>query len=348
MKLKTLCLSLIVLTPSLSFAAESEYRQELGRRFAESALEGATVPLLEVQPPEGGRERARESLLEFLRGSGLRRIHAERPEFHDEDRHSHIMMAADDSWYAEVMADGSKIRYLGNIDDETEIRAARAYPELHLNQLQELGSKFIEQHLRKLIKVGEKERIVFLGSRTLVRQGEHESGERSEEDPIAYVAQFGREVHGQFVVGSGSSIAVWFSRAGEPVGFEFDWPTYRFTGLEQSTLPIDQTWERTFQYGNHPPEQVLENFRGMECGYLDLGATRRTAHGLLQPGCIISHAGTDPERGVSYASFETIPLGEWVVEDSRLPVTKFIAEGYEWNFCLAHEGDCDPVESPEE
>jgi len=63
-----------------------------------------------------------------------------------------------------------------------------------------------------------------------------------------------------------------------------------------------------------------------ECGYVDLGATRRSTKAPVQPGCSVAYQGYDPESAAtSWAKVEYVPAAQKVIPDKRWPLAVYIA-----------------------
>src|SRR4029079_2417933 len=102
-------------------------------------------------------------LVELLAKGPDSRIHIRKTGRLSVSARSTVLFAADNSWYLEVMGDGSRFRYHGNIDDATEEGAAGESGPLDPVTLEQLGRDFIANRLTQLIPSVEGERLVFLG-----------------------------------------------------------------------------------------------------------------------------------------------------------------------------------------
>jgi len=338
--------SLVSAPLRLAQAEDSAYRASINVASLRGALGGQSVPLLKVVPPKGGRMGQLEQLRRTI-GAGLaRRLHLQNPgPLRSSDR-SLLLPAVDGSWYLEVMGDGSAFRYRGNIDDPKEIDAAARFGRLDMATLERLGSEFITKQLAPLAPLSDGERLVFLGTRYLREGSASEEDRKFTSEVVANVAIFGREVGNTYVAGPGSKIAVWFSNAGEPVGFDVDWPTYRVLPRTQKTLALGQVWERLFAYADSPQDLIKRNLSHFECGYVDLGGRKRGT-AMLQAGCFALHDGPLGED-LKYASIEVIPIGEKIVRDKKWPVTQAIASKKPWDLCKASKTACVEPEPAEE
>ena len=274
--------------------------------------------------PGPGREAVARRLLEQVSatqpGFGPRlRLSGLKPGPRDRRRTSYF----GEGGYLEVFADGSKLRVRGNIDDPESIRNAGT-ARLEKADLEVLGQRFVKESLRGIVTLGEGESLTFLGARYLVNsEGRADTGTETEQ-VVASIAVFGREVDGIPVVGSGSKVAVWFDNARQPVGFDVDWPVYRASGRVQRVLPLKELAARVA--GTTVPVEGSEavRVRRFECGYVDLGATRRG--GLVQAGCSIAWEARGPDGGVS-AHTEFVPAGAQVLKERRWPLAAAVAAG---------------------
>jgi hypothetical protein len=194
-------------------AGPSAERRRLTEISLRDGLGAREVPLLEVVPLEGDRDGQLSRLLQFgrlveqLARSPDSRVHVRNPGRLSVSARSTVLFAADQSWYVEVMGDGSRFRYHGNIDDAIAERAAGESGPLDLATLERLGRDFIATRLARLVPSVEGERLVFLGSRYL-REGSATEREGFTSTVKANIAIFGREVGGVFVAGPGSKISV--------------------------------------------------------------------------------------------------------------------------------------------
>ena len=333
-----MCSALTLGVSTGAHAGSSPYQEAITQASREQALGQQTVPLLEVVPPDGGREAQIDRLLDLLHNSSERRIHARTPGAMQRSQRSTIIFAQDHSWYLEVDGDGSRFRFRADIDNPTEVAAAAAAGRLPMDTLERLGRSYITEQLRPLVDIPDTERLVFLGTRYL-RQGSATAADPTfTSEVVANIAIFGREIRGMYVAGPGSKIAVWVSNRGEIVGFDVDWPVYQVATQTQETLPIGEVRNRLYAYTETPQDLIERNTTHFECGYIDLGVHRR-GRASVQPGCAVRHDGPLPDGG-KYASIEIVPIGVSVVEDSDWPVTKLIATGQPWDPCQVSRTAC--------
>lgn len=334
--------------PSFLRAEGSRYRAQLTEISFRGALGERSVPLLDVVPPEGRRDGQLKRLQAMVAASPDRRIHVRNPGRTRSSNRSTILFASDESWYLEVMGDGSRLRYRGNIDDRKELEQDRAVGRLEMEALERLGRNYVTQQLASLVSIPEAEKLVFLGTKYL-REGSASADDGTfTSEVVSNIAIFGREVQGTFVAGPGSKIAVWFSNRGEPVGFYIDWPTYRVSQATQATLGINDVLDRISRYADNPLGLIQTNSNRFECGYVDLGVFKRKG-APIQTGCLAHHDGplTSPLMDdLIYASIEVIPIGVRVVPDPAWPVTSFIAAGRPWDICQTSKKICAEPRAP--
>jgi hypothetical protein len=222
----------------------------------------------------------------------------------------------------DVFADGSKLRVRANMDDPRELEAAGTV-RLEKGELETLGRRFVREALRDLVPLGANESLTFLGVRHLVNSEGSTDGRTTAHRTVANIAIFGREIQGVPVVGSGSKVAVWFDNARQPVGFDVDWPVYRVSDRAQRVLAPGELAVRVAKT-TIPYEGGAGRLSRFECGYVDLGATRRGP--IVQAGCAISWQATNGE-GETAAHVEFVPAGFEVIEERRWPLAAALAAG---------------------
>ncbi len=317
-----LLLSLSTVVQAQPRKGHSEYLAGLTQRSLRQGFPARRVPLLEVLAGPG-REAGATALLEhFARadmGSRLRLANL-RPD----PKANRILTYMGEAGYFEVIADGSKLRARAMIDDPNEIARAGTR-RIEKNELERLGSRFVRGPLARFVKIGTGERLRFWGVRYLKESsGDAVAGTRARTSVIANIAIFGREIGGVPVVGSGSKIAVWFDNARRPVGFDVDWPVYRISRTAQATLPMPELSRRVAATTVPLRNSTSATVRRFECGYVDLGATRRG--GFIQTGCSIAFEGRG-EGGEAWARVEYVPAGAQVLREERWPLANALASG---------------------
>ncbi len=227
-----------------------------------------------------------------------------------------------------IFADGTKFRLRGNIDDREEIKRARSGgPMIKKDELEKIGRRFVGEALRDFVKLGSDESLVFLGTKYLREESGSDDKKQYTDEVIANIAIFGREVRGVPVIGSGSKIAVWFANDRQPVGVDVDWPVYKVTRTRQSVLSRERLFERVRAMTVAPGGSDRAAVSRFECGYVDLGATKRGSG--IQSGCAIHYEGREDDT--AWARVEYVPAGEQVFSDPKWPVARLVAEGKTMN-----------------
>jgi hypothetical protein len=329
MTMKRALLTVFVLSNMVvvSLAAEprkghSEYRESLTARSLREGVGRDRVALL--APVAGpGRAAVARKLLAQVRGKDSpfgRRLQLGNLKAGRADKR--IVSYLGKAGYLDVFADGSKLRVRANIDDPRELEAAGTV-RLEKGELETLGRRFAGEALRDLVPLGANESLTFLGVRHLVNSEGSTDGRTSTHRTVANIAIFGREVQGVPVVGSGSKVAVWFDNARQPVGFDVDWPVYRVSERTQNVLAPRELAERVAKT-TIPYEGSAGKLSRFECGYVDLGATRRGK--TVQAGCSIAWQTTGRD-GETVAHVEFVPAGAQVIEERRWPLAAAVAAG---------------------
>jgi hypothetical protein len=168
--------------------------------------------------------------------------------------------------------------------------------------------------------------ITFLGARYLRQGGGSVREPTSKESLLANIAIFGREVNGIPVIGSGSKMAIWLTPDEKVIGFDVDWPHYKPDGAGEALVSKDELIRRVEAVAVPLSGTEDATVRRFECGYVDLGATRRNSATPIQAGCAIAFHG--PERdGTSptYARLEFVPAARTVYADAHWPLATHIA-----------------------
>jgi hypothetical protein len=232
--------------------------------------------------------------------------------------------------YLQIYADGSRFRLRGNIAKAKPVKADGGKERIEIGRLERLARGYVQGPLKEFVVLQDDESLTFLGSRYF-RQGGGSVKERTgQEYLVANIAILGREVDGVPVVGSGSKIAVWITPDEEILGVDVDWPQYRRGGRSEPLLSREQLRRRITAASVPVENSETVRIARFECGYVDLGATRRKAETPIQPGCAIYYKGveTNEMRGV-FAREEFVPVGQIVYVDDRWPLATYIARNGE-------------------
>jgi len=235
-----------------------------------------------------------------------------------------VIAQSDSGAYLEVDEDASVFRFrIGAATARAEASATR----LDLDELEMLGRRVLVGPLADYVPLSEADGLVFLGSQYLIEDEANIETNETTERVVGHIALFGREVDGIFVVGPGSKLALWFTGAGNLMGFDVNWPRYDRLASMQTTLSIDDVWTRFAQYAEQEVPRPDETgdasiaTRRFECGYVDLGARKRRG-ASIQAGCFAHVDGFSEDGAVRIAHAEVMPIGETVERDPNWPATK--------------------------
>jgi hypothetical protein len=301
----------------------SEYLSSLTTRSLREGFPARSVRLLDVGSGPG-REASAKALTDLLNRDGMGR-RLKLGDLKPDPRQKRILTHIGEQGYLDAIGDGSKLRVRALIDDPKEIERAGTR-RIGKAALEKLGQRFVRGPLAPAVKLGPNEKLTVLGVRYLYNsEGSAEAGRSAEKQQvIANIAIFGREVGGVPVVGPGSKVAVWFDNSRLPVGFDVDWPEYRVSTTNQPILPRAELNRRVA--ATTVPLKGAGNAKvhRFECGYVDLGATRRGKY--LQGGCSIAYGGR-AEQGTVWARTEYIPAAVEVLKEDRWPLANALAEG---------------------
>jgi hypothetical protein len=320
----------VALAATAATAAEprkghSEYLASLTARSLKDGFPAGSVRLLDVVLGQG-RDASARAMLDRLAGGDLGRrlkLAGLRPVGQDRRILTFIGAGA----HLDVFADGSKLRVRGAIDDPREIERAGIRP-LEQNELEQLGHRFIVGPLAPFVRLGRDETLTFLGVRYF-RESEANTtqppGTAEQPRVIANIAVFGRTVAGIPVIGSGSKLAVWFDNSRELVALDIDWPAYSVSSRIQTTLARAELARRVAATTIPLDGARDATVRRFECGYVDLGATRRAQ--VIQAGCSIAYEGSGAGGAEAWGRVEYVPAGTQVLEESHWPLANALAAG---------------------
>ena len=308
-------------------SGHSDYLVSLTRKAMANGFGAESVMLL--APERGpGREAVAKELRGMLTQYRLGRA-TNGSDFKETQYDKRILSFVGERSYLEVYTDGTKVRFRADLDDPKGAAQTGSHRKLDKEALETLGRRFIGDALRSVVKVGGNESLTFLGVRYLHQGGGDEYERKKDDRVIANIAVFGREINGLPVVGSGSKVAVWFTGDREPAGFDVDWPAYRVLQTSQKVLPQDRLKARVEAVTRAPKGSSESRVDRFECGYVDLGATKRSAQ--IQPGCSVAFEGrTVTGSGtLQWARAEFVPAGRRVMKDPKWPLANLIATGKE-------------------
>lgn len=303
-------------------AGHSDYLAGLTQRSLKQPFRADALPLVDVVQGKGREQAVRALLALFESESGRSLAAGAMTRQADDDK---ITTYAGERGYFEVAGDGSLLRFRADIDDAGRERVA-AGERLSKRELESLGRRFVGGTLAPFVTLGEKEKLTYLGARYLYESdgpAERDAAAQERARVVASIAIFGREIDGVPVVGSGSKVAVWFDGAKRPVGFDVDWPIYRIAESRQRLLSGDELRRRVAATTVAPEGERMIAVDRFECGYVDLGATRRDAR--LQAGCSIAYRGTGKDE--TWARIDFVPAGAEVLKERRWPLANAVAAG---------------------
>jgi len=306
-------------------AEHSAYLKAQTERSLQEALANESVSLLEARLPESSAseqlDSLRERLNDLLTAGFLDEVGALTVTDADSDS---VIAQSESGAYLEVDEDSSVFRFrVGGQTARVEASARR----LTLYELENLAWKVLAGPLADYVPLSEADELVFLGSQYLIEDEADIETNQTTERVVGHIALFGREVEGIFVVGAGSKLALWFTGAGNLMGFDVNWPRYERHAETQATVSIEDVWARFDAYAEQEvprPGQAGDasvSTRRFECGYVDLGARKRR-HASIQAGCFAHVDGFSDDGAVRIAQAEVMPIGEPVERDPNWPATK--------------------------
>ena len=311
-----------------AIAAESAYRKSLTERSMKEGFGRDEVKTLSVVAASD-RGKTAERLRKEASSGALGKLLALSFDKPTQDGEKTVSFVADEG-YLQVFADSSRFRLRGDLGKVNPAEANGGKERIEVGRLEKFARDYVQGPLKEFIGLQDAEALTFLGSRYLRQGGGSVTGDKGKEYLVANIAILGREIDGIPVVGSGSKIAVWFTPEAEVIGVDVDWPQYKRGEEPQALLPTEELRRRIAAAS--VPIADTENVKVVrfECGYVDLGATRRTAEAPVQPGCAISYRGVEgDEMEGTFARQDFIPAAQQVYPDERWPLANFIARNGE-------------------
>jgi hypothetical protein len=313
---------------SSAVAEESAYRRSLTERALKEGFGRSEVQKLSVAAASD-RSKTAERLREQASSGAFGKLITltfDKPIQEDDKTLSFVA----DEGYLQIYADGSRFKLRGDIAKVNPVEADGGKERIEIGRLERLARDYVQGPLKEFVVMQDGESLTFLGSRYF-RQGGGSVNERTgKEYLVANIAVLGREVDGVPVVGSGSKIAVWITPDGEVVGADVDWPQYKRGGDSEPLLPVDELRRRITAASIPVESSETVKIARFECGYVDLGATRRKADAPIQPGCAISYNGVETnEMSGVFARQDFVPAGRTVDVDERWPLATYIARNGE-------------------
>lgn len=299
-------------------AEPSSYRASLTSQSLEKGFGQSSVELLS-SVPEKGKTVVAEQLLSSLKAGRLGVSANDLKKSSDEQR---VLSYVGDNSSLDIYADGSKFRFRGDIDNVKGTRAI-VNNKLKQEELESLGRDFIAKNLSNFVALGQNEKLTFLGTRYL-RNASADLKGQTKDEIVANIAIFGREVQNNPIIGSGSKIAIWYGGDKQPVGFDVDWTKYKLTTQKQDILPVERLKNRIEAVSAVPKDASDIKLSRFECGYVDLGATKRSK--TLQAGCLVAYDGYTgaANQKLRWAKIEFVPAGSKIIPDANWPITRLI------------------------
>lgn len=340
-------------------AADSAYRTQQMQSSAREGMAGEEVPILKARRVKGGAPLRMAALLKWL-GNSTQGLQPSRKPGGDmiamgadgtylevdkdassirfrKGNPSHLTACRQTTPWTGAGGEqmpavgGSNLSELCGVGAPTNMcPCAEPMP---MTTLEERGRAIFESLLAEVLQGRssvDSDEVVFLGSRYLIDEVEEiETGLR-QEFVEAHIAIFGREIGGTPVLGAGSKAAISLGPDGELIGLMVDWPEYDTLRKRQATLDIEGIQQRFLENADQPvPVSCLGSGFGescgdrnlrFECGYIDLGATRRKGS-KLQAGCFAQVDGRSEDGRFQVAYSEVMPIGIRVEKDRSWPVT---------------------------
>jgi hypothetical protein len=323
-----IALALLAFSASATLAEDSEYRKRLNERSLNegfSRQEAGTLAITVTSERKGQSDR----IIELAKSGRLGKLLGLSFEAPTQDGRKTTSFVSEQG-YLQVYADGSHFKLRGDLDKVTPVESNGGKEKVELGRLEQLGREFIEGPLSSVVKLQENDNLTFLGARYLRQGGASIRDAKSTEFLVANIAIFGREVNGMPIIGSGSKIAVWFTPEEKVIGVDVDWPQYKPNEKTEKLLPKDELRRRIEAAAVPLTGAQNVTVRRLECGYVDLGATRRNAATPIQPGCSIAYQGSGEDgKAPAFGRIEFVPAAEVVYPDEHWPLATALARGGE-------------------
>ena len=309
-------------------AEESPYRKSLTERSKKEGFGRAEAKTLSVVVTSD-RGKTAERLRKEASSGTLGKLLALSFDKPSQNGKKTVSFVAEQG-YLQVYADGSRFRLRGDLGKVKPTEANGGKERIEIHRLEKIARDYVQGPLKEFIGLQDAEALTFLGSRYFRQGGGSVAGDKGKEYLVANIAILGREIDGIPVVGSGSKIAVWLTPEAEVVGVDVDWPQYERGEKAQPLLSVEGL-RRRIAAASVPVEDTEKvKVVRFECGYVDLGATRRLAGAPVQPGCAISYRGVEvDEMEGAFARQDFVPAAQQVYPDERWPLANFIARNGE-------------------
>ena len=311
-----------------AIAEESAYRKSLTERSMKEGFGRDEVKTLSVVAVSD-RGKTAERLRGEASSGALGKLLALSFDKPSQDGKKTVSFVAEEG-YLQVYADGSRFRLRGDLGKVKPVEADGGKERIEIGRLEKIARDYVQGPLKQFIGLQGGESLTFLGSRYFRQGGGSVTGDKGKEYLVANIAILGREIDGVPVVGSGSKIAVWVTPEAEVVGVDADWPQYKRAEEHQPLLSAEELRRRIAAASVPIDDTEKVKVVRFECGYVDLGATRRKAEAPVQPGCAISYRGVEADAMEgAFARQDFVPAAQRVYPDERWPLANFIARNGE-------------------
>lgn len=317
----------LLLFSSMCMGADFPQRVDSADRSAREGLGRSEVALFKTKTGPG-KEAAADFFLKRF-GQSQTPITTAGPS--SRIRKQERLYVIGQGWRLKVYKDGSKVRYENSAATARNLNIAKPVSQkMALQQLEMLGRKFIDEHLKGVINLAPNEALApYLTEYEISGGGATAPDARPEEEKVlANTVVFTRTIDGIPVIGAGSKVAATFANDGSPIGFDFDWPVYEPAGKKQKVLDrpnIQKRHQQLSPVNLQAPNVKVPRF---ECGYYDPGVTKREVVSPVQAGCVAQSVvhqivdsavnSSDPNSGhILHASALPIPVGVVVEPDRR-------------------------------
>jgi hypothetical protein len=285
-------------------AEGSAEKLELESRSKAVGFAKARLPVLVRRAGNGTQKVADEILaaLPQLSGRAGLKVTADDGALHFESS----------DWRLRVSDGGNNIRFRST---SAEVPSFDPSSKPSLAAIEATGRAFIAQALAGVVKVGEDDELVFLGT-----QYSYETEQAMNSDVpgpsrlTGWIVNFGRKIAGEVVLGGGSAVSLFYQADGSLEGFDVDWPAYDRTGTDLETVSADVVRERMSKARAATRPGETREQRMFMCGLYDRGGrSKRGRSSMVQPGCLEAVAGSNAD-GEAWGIVTTIP-------GAKVPVT---------------------------
>jgi hypothetical protein len=254
------------------------YRQSIAAQSRSSALQTASVPVIErLNGP--GRDAVTLQAISLFAPSAAAATKAKmqvEPDF---------SMATGDGWFVEVRGAGEWVRYRNNslmFGPQNAGAAVKVAPD----GLEAMARDIVRTKLATFVKLAKGEELQGWTVSYLKRGSTSASG-LGDSSVVASRVGFTRVVNGIPVLGPGSKVNVIIAPDGTLAGFDIDWPPLNLTGGQTKVASYSSinaskaAMLGSAGYAPDSPERVFE------CGYYDPGVDGTSADRRVGPACVV-------------------------------------------------------------